>query len=124
MDGHLLLVSKERERERERACLGRGERRRGTKKRDDGHPLPLPNLGRGWPPPVSVEQRRGEQRREEEERGWSTPTSLKNEWDGRPLPLGEAREWPPLEGREGDKKREDGDPIASLDRRVDAPFPV
>jgi len=51
MDGHLLLVAKERERERERdknikreterACLGREARRRGTNKRDDGHPLLL-----------------------------------------------------------------------------------
>ena len=44
--------------------------------REDDHALLVYDLGRGWPPSASLEESRGENRREEEERGWPTRASL------------------------------------------------
>ena len=65
------------------------------KKNEDCHPSPLDNLRRGWPPPASVEDMRGEEHGSGEEI-IATPSSLEEE-GGLPslASFEEGRGWPP-----------------------------
>ena len=100
------MVTPRLSRRRGTAFLERQERRGWANTREDDHHLPLQNLGSGWPPLAYLEERRGEQRREEYERGWSPPTSLEKE-RGWPSLASGRRQWmaTPCEKRRGEEER-------------------